>query len=244
MRPIIIADSHPHPHRHNHNTPLPTKQMKLSVVLGIIHMTWGILLRGANALYFKQNVDLIFEFLPMIIFDLALFGCVLVVGSWGGDGGACVSCVCLVPRREVSICVDERTVGQTDGRMGACLFLHSRCACPLTVGPFGLEINRYMVVLIFTKWAINWDDRMLAASCQAYDVNTDTWGPCPDATSTCYVFGNGPLSGKRARTNARTLAWVSAVESIWNCPTLPTLASSPFTPPLFTPSHPNRASHR
>ena len=59
-------------------TPQPAtrKQMKLSVVLGIIHMTWGILLRGANAIYFKQNVDLMFEFLPMIIFDLALFGCV------------------------------------------------------------------------------------------------------------------------------------------------------------------------
>jgi V-type H+-transporting ATPase subunit a len=48
--------------------------MKLSVVIGIIHMTWGIMLRGSNALYFRQNVDFIFEFLPMIIFDLALFG--------------------------------------------------------------------------------------------------------------------------------------------------------------------------
>jgi len=59
--------------------------MKLSVVLGIIHMTWGILLRGANALYFKQNIDFTFEFLPMIIFDLALFGC----GGWvgGREGG-------------------------------------------------------------------------------------------------------------------------------------------------------------
>lgn len=67
--------------------------MKLSVVLGIIHMTWGILLRGANAIYFKQNVDLMFEFLPMIIFDLALFGWVPVnvwmdvcTGVGRGDG--------------------------------------------------------------------------------------------------------------------------------------------------------------
>ena len=60
--------------------------MKLSVVLGIIHMTWGILLRGANAIYFKQNVDLMFEFLPMIIFDLALFGCVCV-HAYGWMGG-------------------------------------------------------------------------------------------------------------------------------------------------------------
>jgi len=72
-------------------------KMKLSVVLGIIHMTWGIILRGANAVYFKQSLDFVMEFLPMIIFDLALFG--------------------------------------------------------------------YMVVLIFVKWSINWEERMLSATC-------------------------------------------------------------------------------
>ena len=52
-----------------------------------------------------------------------------------------------------------------------------------------------MVVLIFTKWAINWDERMLSATCEFLDPNTNAWVPCPDATSTCYVHGNYPESG-------------------------------------------------
>ncbi|TFJ82106.1 hypothetical protein NSK_006771 [Nannochloropsis salina CCMP1776] len=117
---------------------LNSLKMKLSVVIGIIHMTWGIMLRGSNALYFRQNVDFIFEFLPMIIFDLALFG--------------------------------------------------------------------YIVVLIFVKWSINWDERMLLASCLGFDVATEhpptplprppsrPGSPCPGPTTTCYVYNHGPLS--------------------------------------------------
>lgn len=101
---------------------LNSMKMKLSVVLGIIHMTWGILLRGANALYFRAHLDFVFEFLPMIIFDFALFG--------------------------------------------------------------------YMVILIFVKWSINWDERMLSATCET--LKNGVWVACQVGDKKSYVHGNYP----------------------------------------------------
>lgn len=72
-------------------------KMKMSVVLGILQMTLGIGLKALNAKFFRQPLDFYLEFLPMIIFDLALFG--------------------------------------------------------------------YMVILIFMKWGINWQERMYSATC-------------------------------------------------------------------------------
>lgn len=77
-------------------------KMKMSVVLGIIQMTIGIVLKGVNALYFGSMLDFICEFIPMIVFDVGFFG--------------------------------------------------------------------YMVILIFVKWTINWEERMQKGSCN-YDAD-------------------------------------------------------------------------
>jgi len=39
-------------------------KMKVSVIIAIAHMTLGICLKAANAIYFKAYIDLIFEFIP------------------------------------------------------------------------------------------------------------------------------------------------------------------------------------
>ena len=94
-------------------------KMKMSVILGIIQMTFGVVLKGLNAYYFKSKLDLFTEFLPMLLFDLALFG--------------------------------------------------------------------YMVIIIFVKWSINWQNRMALGSC-AYDVH-GTFGACSLGTSSsCYDY--------------------------------------------------------
>jgi V-type H+-transporting ATPase subunit a len=81
-------------------------KMKLSVILGIIQMFGGTCLKGANAIFFGEKYDFLFEFLPMVAF-----------------------------------------------------------ACSLFV---------YMVVLIFMKWSIDWNSRMLSATC--IDPDSDGWG--------------------------------------------------------------------
>ena len=62
-------------------------KMKLSVVLGITQMTWGICLKGINAVYFNQMLDFYWEFIPMIVFDLAFFGYMvfLIFLKWSID---------------------------------------------------------------------------------------------------------------------------------------------------------------
>lgn len=80
-------------------------KMKISVVFGIIQMFCGTLLKGCNAIFFNQKIDLFFEVIPMIAFASSLF--------------------------------------------------------------------IYMVVLIFMKWSINWNSRMLSATC--LEVGGDSW---------------------------------------------------------------------
>jgi len=81
-------------------------KMKLSVIFGIIQMFSGTCLKGINALYFRERLDFLFEFIPMVVFASSLF--------------------------------------------------------------------IYMVFLIFYKWTVNWNSRMLSATCLSpYD---SSWG--------------------------------------------------------------------
>lgn len=101
-------------------------KMKMSVILGIIQMCFGVCLKGCNALYFKSYLDFTCEFLPMIIFAVGFFG--------------------------------------------------------------------YMVILIFIKWSIDWNERMALGSC-SYD-KSGTMGACNLGTSaTCYSYSGSVCDG-------------------------------------------------
>jgi len=65
-------------------------KMKLSVIIGILQMTVGICLKGLNALFFEEQLDFFFEFIPMLIFDMAFFGymVVLIFMKWMIDWDA------------------------------------------------------------------------------------------------------------------------------------------------------------
>lgn len=58
--------------------------MKLSVIIGVLHMTVGIIIKAFNAKYFKQRLDFYFEFIPQIIFMVLLFGYMdfLIIFKW------------------------------------------------------------------------------------------------------------------------------------------------------------------
>ena len=61
--------------------------MKLAVILGVVHMLFGIVLKGVNALHFRSCIDFIFEFLPMFIFMIVTFVFMdtLIVVKWLTD---------------------------------------------------------------------------------------------------------------------------------------------------------------
>lgn len=59
-------------------------KMKVSIIIGVIHMSLGISMRAVNAIHFRRWVDLVFEFLPPLIFFWVTFGymCVAIIIKW------------------------------------------------------------------------------------------------------------------------------------------------------------------
>ena len=49
-------------------------KMKHAIIVGVIHMTVGIVLKAFNNLYTANYVDFIFEWIPQIIFMTITFG--------------------------------------------------------------------------------------------------------------------------------------------------------------------------
>jgi len=59
-------------------------KMKMSVILGVAQMAFGVALKMSNAIYRKDKIDLFFEAIPQMIFLLAMFGYmnVLIIMKW------------------------------------------------------------------------------------------------------------------------------------------------------------------
>ncbi|GAX19971.1 V-type H+-transporting ATPase subunit a [Fistulifera solaris] len=75
-------------------------KMKLSVIFGIIQMFAGTLLKGANAIYFQQRLDLLYEFIPMVVFasSLFLYMVFLIFYKWSTDWNSrMLSATCIDP---------------------------------------------------------------------------------------------------------------------------------------------------
>jgi V-type H+-transporting ATPase subunit a len=62
-------------------------KMKISVIIGVLHMTFGLLLKGANEIYFNRKVRFVFEFIPQLFFMIGLFGymILLIFIKWATD---------------------------------------------------------------------------------------------------------------------------------------------------------------
>jgi V-type H+-transporting ATPase subunit a len=59
-------------------------KMKISVIIAIIHMTFGIIIKAVNSFNFKKKIDFYFEFIPQVIFMVTLFGYMdfLIIFKW------------------------------------------------------------------------------------------------------------------------------------------------------------------
>lgn len=58
--------------------------MKISVIIGVVHMTLGVLVKASNSIYYKRKVELIFETIPQLIFLVLVFGYMdfLIIFKW------------------------------------------------------------------------------------------------------------------------------------------------------------------
>ena len=62
-------------------------KMKLSIIVGVIHMLLGIGIKGINLLYLKKFNAFLFEFIPQFFFMFILFGYLIymIYYKWGTD---------------------------------------------------------------------------------------------------------------------------------------------------------------
>ncbi|KAK4306422.1 hypothetical protein Pmani_021752 [Petrolisthes manimaculis] len=59
-------------------------KMKISIIIGVIHMTFGIVLSLFNHTFFKRTLNIYCEFIPQMIFLIGMFGylCFMIVYKW------------------------------------------------------------------------------------------------------------------------------------------------------------------
>jgi V-type H+-transporting ATPase subunit a len=63
--------------------------MKISVIIGVIHMTLGVFVKMTNTIHFRRWLDFFFEFIPQLGFLVLLFGYMdfLIVYKWTVNWG-------------------------------------------------------------------------------------------------------------------------------------------------------------
>ncbi|XP_063000449.1 V-type proton ATPase 116 kDa subunit a 2 [Elgaria multicarinata webbii] len=49
-------------------------KMKMSIIIGLVHMAFGVVLGGFNHLHFKKKYNIYFVFIPQVLFMLSIFG--------------------------------------------------------------------------------------------------------------------------------------------------------------------------
>ena len=119
-------------------------KMKLSVILGIFQMCFGIFLRGMNAIFFKEPTDLYYEVIPMVVFASSLFIYMvfMIFLKWSIDWNERMSwATCYDPTGD-EWQSDWTTCNVTDGGNGFCTPMGHPCAdsdttadkCPLDFG--------------------------------------------------------------------------------------------------------------
>lgn len=113
-------------------------KMKLAVILGVIHMTFGIFLKALNNIHDQSPMDFFFEFLPQVLFMIFTFGymIILIFLKWAFDWSSDFSKAPSI----ITIMIDiPLKVGSTEGK-------------PVWGDLVGIEQEEFQVAIICKLW--------------------------------------------------------------------------------------------
>ncbi|RWS30062.1 V-type proton ATPase 116 kDa subunit a isoform 1-like isoform X1, partial [Leptotrombidium deliense] len=120
---------------------LNSYKMKLSVIIGVAHMLFGVILSLWNHRYFNHKLDIMCEFIPQVIFLLALFGYMdlLIISKWLTYGihesGCAPSILVLI----INMCMFKKT--------------ETTCA-PMYFGQEALQMALMVLVMLCVPWML------------------------------------------------------------------------------------------
>lgn len=68
----------------NELTYINSFKMKFSIIIGFLHMGFGTIIKGFNAIYFNRKIDFFFEFIPQLVMMLTIIGYLvfLIIYKW------------------------------------------------------------------------------------------------------------------------------------------------------------------
>jgi V-type H+-transporting ATPase subunit a len=103
---------------HNELAFMNSLKMKLSVILGVVQMIFGIFLKGMNAWYFRSVIEFIFEVIPQLVFMSILFGymIVMIFIKWNTDWSADTSKAPSIIAQLMGIVLNGGSVGPQDNK--------------------------------------------------------------------------------------------------------------------------------
>jgi V-type H+-transporting ATPase subunit a len=122
-------------------------KMKLSIVLGVCQMVMGIILSYSNAKFFKNSLDILYVFIPQMIFMNALFGYLvfLILLKWLTNFGApsCVADPTCTPPDLKSVLI---AMIMSPGKLPP--------GAPLYPGQASVQVLLLLVALVAVPWML------------------------------------------------------------------------------------------
>merc|ERR1711974_535820 len=174
-------------------------KMKISIIIGVLHMMFGVLMSLWNNKYFGKTVNIIHEFLPQLIFLTCMFGnmALLMLHKWtaftaGGFDGDILTTERCAPSILITF-------------INMVLFKDNapdspECEAYMYMGQSGIQHLLVLVAVICIPWMllvkplINKNKPKLPGEetdftevmiLQASTRSSTSWAPCPTQHPTC-----------------------------------------------------------
>jgi len=163
---------------------LNSYKMKLSVMLGVAQMLFGVLLSFTNHRYFKRPINIVCEFIPQVIFLMAIFGYmnILIVYKWMAYDSTTSGCAPSVLITLINMFLMKDAKKECDWMYSGQKFMQTILVLvALVCVPWMLVLKPFMIKKQrdAKKWKAELEKRAAAAGGDVVEVENGDLGPEP-----------------------------------------------------------------